>query len=51
MQAAQGKQGVRDAIDHIRQSEILNQTLDAEAKAQQTAHAQQSRRAMRFSGR
>ena len=37
-QAAQGKQGVRDAIDRIRQSEeILNQTLDAEAKAHQTA--------------
>ena len=38
VQAAQGKQGVRDAIDRIRQSEeILNQTLDAEAKAHQTA--------------
>ena len=38
MQAAQGKQGVCDAIDRIRQSEeILNQTLDAEAKAHQTA--------------
>ena len=38
VQAAQGKQGVRDAIDCIRQSEeILNQTLDAEAKAHQTA--------------
>ena len=37
-QAAQGKQGVSDAIDHIRQSEeILNQTLDAEANAHQTA--------------
>jgi tape measure domain-containing protein len=37
-QAAQGKQGVREAIDRIRQSEeILNQTLDAEAKAHQTA--------------
>lgn len=37
-QAAQGKQGVRDAIDRIRQSEeILNQTLDAEAKAHQAA--------------
>jgi len=37
-QAAQGKQGVRDAIDRIRQSEeILNQTLDAEAKTHQTA--------------
>ena len=38
VQAAQGKQGVVDAIDRIRQSEeILNQTLDAEAKAHQTA--------------
>lgn len=38
VQAAQGKQGVRDAIDRIRQSEeILNQALDAEAKAHQTA--------------
>ena len=38
VQAAQGKQGVREAIDRIRQSEeILNQTLDAEAKAHQTA--------------
>ncbi|WP_295698523.1 hypothetical protein [uncultured Neisseria sp.] len=38
VQAAQGKQGVCDAIDRIRQSEeILNQTLDAEAKAHQTA--------------
>ena len=37
-QAAQGKQGVREAIDRIRESqEILNQTLDAEAKAHQTA--------------
>lgn len=37
-QAVQGKQGVRDAIDRIRQSEeILNQALDAEAKAHQTA--------------
>ena len=37
-QAAQGKQGVVDAIDRIRQSEeILNQTLDAEAKAHQRA--------------
>lgn len=38
VQAAQGKQGVRDAIDRIRQSEeILNQTLDAESAAHQTA--------------
>ncbi|MFT4269183.1 MAG: tape measure protein [Xenophilus sp.] len=37
-QAAQGKQGVADAIDRIRQSEdILNQSLDAEAKAHQSA--------------
>lgn len=37
-QIAQGKQGVADAIDRIRQSEeILNQTLDAEAKAHKTA--------------
>lgn len=37
-QAAQGKQGVADAIDRIRQSEdILNKALDAEAKAHQTA--------------
>lgn len=37
-QAAQGKQGVRDAIDRIRQSEeILNHALEAEAKAHQTA--------------
>ncbi len=37
-QIAQGKQGVVDAINRIRQSEeILNQTLDAEAKAHQTA--------------
>ncbi|MBO0942443.1 phage tail tape measure protein [Acidovorax temperans] len=38
VQAAQGKQGVRDAIDRIRQSEeILNHALEAEAKAHQTA--------------
>jgi len=37
-QIAQGKQGVADAIDRIRQSEeILNQTLDAEAKAHKSA--------------
>lgn len=37
-QIAQGKQGVVDAINRIRESEeILNQTLDAEAKAHQTA--------------
>lgn len=37
-QAVQGKQGVREAIDRIRQSEeILNQTLDAESAAHQTA--------------
>jgi len=37
-QAVQGKQGVRDAIDRIRQSEeILNQALDAESAAHQTA--------------
>ena len=37
-QAVQGKQGVADAIDRIRQSEdILNKALDAEAKAHQTA--------------
>ena len=37
-QAVQSKQGVRDAIDRIRQSEdILNQALDAEARAHQTA--------------
>jgi len=37
-QAVQGKQGVREAIDRIRESEeILNQTLDAESAAHQTA--------------
>lgn len=37
-QAVQSKQGVREAIDRIRQSEdILNQALDAEARAHQTA--------------
>ena len=37
-QAVQGKQGVREAIDSIRQSEeILNQTLDAESAAHQQA--------------
>ncbi len=37
-QAAQGKQGVQDAIDRIRQSEdILNRSLDAEASAHRTA--------------
>jgi phage-related minor tail protein len=38
MQAVQGKQGVVDAIDRIRQSEdILNRSLDAEASAHRTA--------------
>ena len=37
-QAAQGKEGVREAIDRIRESEeILKQTLDAESAAHQTA--------------
>lgn len=37
-QIAQGKDGVNQAVQRIRQSEeILNQTLDAEAKAHQTA--------------
>ncbi|RMX04742.1 hypothetical protein EBQ24_12230 [Allofranklinella schreckenbergeri] len=37
-QAVQSKQGVREAIDRIRQSEdILNQALDAESKAHQKA--------------
>lgn len=37
-QAVQGKKGVREAIDSIRQSEeILNQTLDAESAAHQQA--------------
>lgn len=37
-QAVQGKQGVREAIDRIRESEeILKQTLDAESAAHQTA--------------
>ena len=50
VQAAQGKQGVRDAIDRIRQSRRFLNHVDCRSGAPGRRHARQSRRA-RFSGR